>query len=98
MAVKVLIRRKVSDVHAIQMRNYLCALEQWASKHAGYFYGERLENPDEPGEVLSIGTWQSIEAFDSYAQSTTARNMEQQMATALGMCSESTIYVPQAHR
>jgi propionyl-CoA synthetase len=33
----------------------------------------------------------------SWTRSTTARNMEQQMETALGMCSESTIYVPQAH-
>ncbi len=96
MAIKVLIHRRVSDVHAGKMRSFLSALELWASKHTGYFYGENLENPEAPGEYLSIGTWQSIEAFDSYAQSTPARKLELQMTTVLGMRSESTIYVRQS--
>ena len=96
MAVKVFIRRKVNDEHAITIKQFLGALDQWASKHEGYFYGENLENPDQPGEYLSIGTWQSIEAFHSYAHSTPAQTLEDQMASRLGMCSERAIYIRQS--
>ncbi len=95
MAVKVMIRRTVDGEFAEKLQHYLGALEQWASKHTGYFYGESLENPNQPGEYLSIGTWQSLEAFRSYAHSTTVQKLERQMVSAFGMSSESSIYVRQ---
>ena len=97
MAVKVLIRRRIDDRHTKELRDFLTALEGWATKHSGYFYGENLENPKTPGEYLCIGTWQSLEAFEQWAQSLPCRQMEQKMAIHFGMQSESTIYLRHSH-
>ena len=97
MAVKVLIRRRIDNRHSSELHDFLSALEGWASKHSGYFYGENLQNPENPGEYLCIGTWQSSEAFNQWAHSLPCRQMEQKMAIQFGMQSESAIYIRHAH-
>ena len=97
MAVKVLIRRRIDNRHSFEFREFLAALEGWASKHTGYFYGENLENSKNPGEYLCIGTWQSIEAFKQWAHSSPCRHMEQKMAVHFGMQSERAIYIQHSH-
>ncbi|MCP4011369.1 MAG: hypothetical protein GY726_17860 [Proteobacteria bacterium] len=92
MAIKVLIRRKVAGNYAFRMRQLLSALDNWASKHTGYFYSENLVSSDNPGEVLCIATWQSIDAFQVWAKSTPSQQLEKQMASSLGVLSENAIY------
>ncbi len=97
MAVKVLIRRRIDNRYRSEFHDFLSAMEGWASKHSGYFYGENLQNPENPGEYLCIGTWQSIEAFKNWAHSSACRQMEQKMAVLFGMQSESAIYMRHSH-
>lgn len=97
MAVKVLIRRRIDNRHSAELRNFLSALEGWASKHSDYFYGEYLENQSNPGEYLCIGTWKSIEAFSQWACSSPCRQLEQKMAIRFGMQSENAIYIQHSH-
>jgi len=97
MAVKVLIRRRADDRYATRIKALLCALESWACKQAGYFYGEHLEDLDRPGEYLCIGTWRSVKAFDEWARSAPSRQMERELISVCGMQSDSAVYIRNSH-
>ena len=93
MAVKVLIRRKVPDNLASRMRQLLSTLDNWASKHTGYYYSENLESHNNPGEFLCIATWQSVDAFHVWAKSTPSLQLERQMVSSLGAHSDNAVFI-----
>lgn len=93
MAVKVMIRRKVDDKYAGKVRELLDALEEWASKQTGYFYGEQIEDPDRPGNYMCVGTWRSEQAFRQWLSSTPVQQLERKMVSSYGMQRSGVVYL-----
>lgn len=93
MAVKVMIRRRVDQQHAAEVKALLGLLEDWACKQTGYFYGEQFEDPECPGNYLCIGTWRSEQAFRQWLNSSPARQVERKMASSYGMQSDNAVYL-----
>lgn len=93
MAVKVMIRRRVDDKHIGKIKELLDALEVWASKQTGYFYGERIEDPDRPGSYACVGTWRSEKAFRQWLHSSPTQQLERAMASSYGVQSDNVVYL-----
>ena len=66
MAVKIIIKRKVSDIKAEQLAPFLIKLRHLAMKQPGYITGETLKGIDPPRQTLVISTWESQKAWQQW--------------------------------
>jgi heme-degrading monooxygenase HmoA len=66
MTVKIIIKRRVSDVQSAQLTPFLKKLRNLAMNQPGYITGETLKRIDPPGQNLVISTWESIEAWQQW--------------------------------
>jgi heme-degrading monooxygenase HmoA len=61
MAVKIIIRRKVSKGKEAQLLPLLVQLRAKAVTQPGYISGETMRNANDPEDYLVISTWKSVE-------------------------------------
>ena len=92
MAVKVMIRRRVSTDRAKAAGDLLGQLRMLANSQEGYGSGETLRNYDDPEEVLVISTWQSPEAWGKWFTSLERRELQSQVDELLGSRTTYTVY------
>ena len=89
MAVKILIKRKVSESITKDLMLLFARLRNLATTQPGYISGETLKRLDKTGEYLVISTWQSIDNWREYVVSRERNEIQSEIDARL---SEHTTY------
>ena len=69
MAVKVLIRRKMTEDIEQDLSSLLRELRTLTTNRKGYISGETFSRMDKPGESLVVSTWQSADDWRQWVLS-----------------------------
>ncbi|RLB43839.1 MAG: antibiotic biosynthesis monooxygenase [Deltaproteobacteria bacterium] len=93
MAVKIIIRRKVSKEKEAELLPLLIQLRALATAQPGYISGETLRNIDDPEEYLVISTWQSLEDWQRWAKSEQRAEVQNKIDNLLGQKTEYSSYL-----
>ena len=92
MAVKILIKRKVSESIAKDLMPLFARLRNLATTQPGYISGETLKRLDKTGEYLVISTWQSIDNWREYVVSRERNEIQSEIDARLSEDSTYEIY------
>lgn len=92
MAVKVLIKRKVTQNQEIKLLNLLKQLRTHTMNQPGYISGETLKRLDKPEETLVISTWRSAEDWRKWIMSDERKKIQSEIDTFLGVETEYELY------
>lgn len=93
MAIKTLIRRKATKVFEDpQLRTLLIELRTRALAQPGFVSGETLRRVDHPREVLVMGTWKSLDAWNTWKTSGEREEIQTQIDNLLGEATEYEVY------
>ena len=92
MAVKIIIKRQVTEIMTAQLTPLLIKLRNLAMNQPGYITGETLKRIDRPGRSLVISTWKSMEAWQQWVADTERVAVQAQIDVLLGMPTEYEIY------
>ena len=84
MAVKVLIKRKISQDRAKALIPLVRQMRASAATQAGYITGETLRSLDNPEEFLVISTWQSSDDWKNWLKSEERNKVQDQIDDLLG--------------
>jgi heme-degrading monooxygenase HmoA len=84
MAVKVLIKRSVSQDQAKALIPLVRQMRSSAATQAGYITGETLRSLDKPDEFLVISTWQSSDDWKKWLQSGERKAVQDKIDDLLG--------------
>jgi len=84
MAVKVLIKRSVSQDQAKALIPLVRQMRASAATQAGYITGETLRSLDNPEEFLIISTWQSSDDWKKWLQSQERNKIQDKIDDLLG--------------
>ena len=84
MAVKVLIKRKISQDRAKALIPLVRQMRASAATQAGYITGETLRSLDNPEEFLVISTWQSSDDWNKWLQSEERNKVQDKIDDLLG--------------
>ena len=76
MAVKSIIRRRVSKDKESQLLPLLLELRSKATGQPGYISGETLIENDDSQHMLVIGTWENIESWHSWENNRKRKEFE----------------------
>ncbi|MFO8084623.1 MAG: antibiotic biosynthesis monooxygenase family protein [Desulfobacterales bacterium] len=95
MAVKIMIKRKVSSDKILDLMPYLKQLRVLAMNQEGYIGGETLKRIDDPEEFLVVSTWQSMDHWDAWFKNPQRNELQQKIDALLGNKTEYSIYVYQ---
>jgi heme-degrading monooxygenase HmoA len=69
MAVKIIIRRKLSIENGPQLLPLLVELRTKATRQPGYISGETLRNLNDPEDCVVISTWETLENWNAWSAS-----------------------------
>ncbi|WP_028585715.1 antibiotic biosynthesis monooxygenase family protein [Desulfogranum mediterraneum] len=89
MAVKVLIRRKVTSENEQELSGLLRELRTLTTNRKGYISGETFTRFDKPGESLVVSTWQSADDWREWVLSPERKKLQDKIDGLLG---EQTSY------
>ena len=93
MAIKVIVKRKVSKGKEAELLPLLLELRTKATSQPGYISGETLRGVDDPEDYLVIGTWQTIENWKDWESSPVRAQILEKIDALLGEKTEySTFY------
>lgn len=92
MAIKIIIKRIVSDDKVKYLTPLLKQLRALANNQPGYISGETLKRIDNPSEYLVISTWQSVEDWDRWFSSDERIGVQNKVDIILGKKTEYEIY------
>jgi len=84
MAVKIIIRRKVSKGKEVHLLPLLVELRAKAISQHGYVSGETLRNVNDPEEYLVISTWKSVEDWKTWEASSRRTEIQNKIDSLLG--------------
>ena len=93
MAVKILIKRSISQEVAQVVRPLIVELRAHAMRQPGYISGETLKCIDRPGEYLVVSTWQSANDWHKWLNTQERRLLEERIDAITGNPTEYTTYV-----
>ncbi len=92
MAVKIIIKRRVPESIAAQLKPLLIKLRNLAMIQPGYITGETLKRIDRPGQNLVISTWNSKDEWRQWAANAERAAVQAQVDALLGESTEYEIY------
>lgn len=92
MAVKIIIKRRVSEPQYSELAPLLKQLRVLAMNQAGYVSGETLQRVDDPNECLVISTWQSIDDWRAWVLNKERVEIQNDIDSLLGEKTEYEIY------
>jgi len=92
MAIKIIIKRTVSDDKVKYLTPLLKQLRALANNHPGYISGETLKRIDNPSEYLVISTWQSVEDWERWFSSDERILVQNKIDIILGKKTEYEVY------
>lgn len=95
MAVKIMIKRKVSSEKLAELMPYLKHLRVLAMSQDGYIGGETLKRIDDPEELLVVSTWQSMDHWKSWFENPERNNIQEKIDSLLGGKTEYCVYAYQ---
>jgi len=84
MAVKIIIRRKVSKGKEAQLLPLLVELRARAITQHGYVSGETLRNVNGPEDYVVISTWKSVEDWKAWEASHRRMEIKKKIDALLG--------------
>jgi heme-degrading monooxygenase HmoA len=93
MAVKILIKRSITQEVAPVVRPLIIELRAHAMKQHGYISGETLKCIDRPGEYLVISTWNSLDDWNKWLNTQERKILEDKIDSITGRSTEYTTYV-----
>ena len=93
MAVKILIKRSITQEMAPVVRPLIVELRAHAMKQPGYISGETLKCIDRPGEYLVISTWQSLDEWNKWLESQERKILEDKIDAITGQTTEYSTFV-----
>ena len=92
MAVKILIKRKVSADKAWQLKELVMQLRALSVKQPGYISGESLKSVERPDEYLVVSTWDNIDAWKTWVGSKARDEVQSKIDMLLGQKTNYDIY------
>jgi len=92
MAVKIIIRRKVSKGKEAQLLPLLIELRGKAITQHGYVSGETFRNVNDPEDYLVISTWKSVEDWKAWEASPRRGETQNKIDSLLGEKFKPGIY------
>ena len=92
MAVKIIIKRQMTESMSAQLTPLLIKLRNLAMNQPGYVTGETLKRVDPPGQNLVISTWESMEAWQQWAANPERVSVQAQIDVLLGAPTAYEIY------
>lgn len=92
MAIKIIIKRTVTDDKVKYLTPLLKQLRALANNQPGYISGETLKRIDNPSEYLVISTWQSFENWEKWFSSDERIGVQNKIDIILGKKTEYEIY------
>ena len=92
MAVKILIRRKVTSENTAELTTLLKKLRSLTLEQPGYISGETLNRMDKTDETLVISTWRSIEDWNRWVNDPKREEIQVVIDRLLGQDTEYAIY------
>lgn len=92
MAVKVLIKRKVSKGKELELEKLIAGLRSMATREPGYISGETMRNIDNKDEYLVISTWQSVEDWEAWKTNEERETIQADIDALLGETTRYEVY------
>ncbi|MBU0543923.1 MAG: antibiotic biosynthesis monooxygenase [Proteobacteria bacterium] len=92
MAIKIIIKRTVSEDKEKYLTPLLKQLRALANNQPGYISGETLKRVDNPSDYLVISTWQSVEDWDRWFLSNERIGVQNKIDIILGKKTEYEVY------
>jgi heme oxygenase (mycobilin-producing) len=92
MAVKVLIKRKVTEKQIPELDALLRKMRALTLSRKGYISGESFSRVDQPGVSMVISTWQSIDDWREWVLSKERIELQEQIDRLLGGTTEYEIF------
>ena len=84
MSIKIIIKRKVPKDMEKELLPLIKELRILTTKQEGYISGETLDRVDKPGQSLVISTWQSVEDWNNWVNSTERKAIQNNIDKLLG--------------
>jgi len=84
MAIKVLIKRRVSTDKAREMITLFRQMRMLATAQEGYISGETLRSLEKPEEFIVISTWQSSQDWKNWLASRDRKELQGKVDKLLG--------------
>ena len=92
MAVKIIIKRKVSKGKEGQLLPLLLELRSKATTQPGYISGETLRNVNDPEDYVVISTWQSVDAWKAWEANKGRGEIQNRIDSLLGAKTSYGVY------
>ena len=92
MAVKIIIKRRVSKDKEAELLPLLIQLRSRATTQPGYISGETLRNIENPEEYLVISTWQSVDVWKAWDSSEERAELQKKIDALLEEKTDYSIY------
>ena len=92
MAVKVLIKRKISGDMSVPLNMLFMEIRYAAMRQKGYIGGETLRRVDVPGEYLVISRWQTLEDWNHWLVSDERREYQEKIDTLTDIETKFEVY------
>jgi heme-degrading monooxygenase HmoA len=92
MTFKVMIRRRMPAGKAKDANDLLARLRMLANSQEGYTSGETLRNVEDPEDILTISTWQSLEAWGNWFTSRQRQEIQAEVDLLLGSRTTYAVY------
>ena len=92
MSIKIIIKRNVPKDMEKELLPLIKELRILTTKQQGYISGETLDRVDKPGRSLVISTWQSVEDWQNWLNSTERKAIQENIDRLLGEKTEYEVY------
>lgn len=92
MNVKILIRRKGTNVNAVALSTLLKKLRSLTLDQPGYISGETLRRIDDMDETMVISTWQSLDDWNRWVNDPQRAEIQDEIDRLLGQETEYAMY------
>ena len=92
MTIKVLIKRKFSEIRENELNLLFLKMRSLATQQQGYIGGETLQRVDSPYEYLVISRWQSIDDWSRWLVSSERIEVQEQIESLTDSETKFEIY------
>jgi heme oxygenase (mycobilin-producing) len=92
MAVKIIIKRRITKGKEAQVLPLLLDLRSKAISEPGYISGETLKNVNYPENYVVISTWKSVNDWEAWKASSGRMEIQERIDALLGKTTEFGIY------
>jgi heme-degrading monooxygenase HmoA len=92
MAIRVFVKRQVSDNKVEELRVLIDRLRGMTTGQPGYISGETMRRIDRPGQIMVISKWKSRQDWKRWLESAERNQIQQRIDELLGVPTTYEIY------